>query len=541
MRSYLLVIVFALSAIGLFGQNADLSNPRNSVYNHLWYLQKEQFKPSIAAKSFENVQSEGEKLERLAIQLKQIYDGKGIFIDTSLISEDPNYLDSASGKHRFEISNKLPSIYLVRRKGNWVYSESSTELIQELHAEVYPMGLARLMNAIPDSFHSEFLGLEVGQYVGILFIIFFSLIIQRLFTFVFRRVIYTFLKKVSPAYVASKLLTKVAGPLSWFFVLMVAVQLVPGLLLPIGISRYVILILNLLKPLIGTLIFYHLVSLLAQFFENQAKKTSGTLDDQLVPLISKLMKGIVVVFGVAYMLFALDVDIRPYLLGVSFGGLALALAAQDTVKNLFGSAMIFLDRPFQIGDWVNFEGMDGTVESVGFRSTRLRTFHDSLISVPNGKFADGVVDNYGLRVYRRYSTKLTITYDTPPELVEGFIEGLRELVRNHPNTRKDYFEIHLNDLGATSLEIIFYIFFDTKNWSGELVARHEILMAVLRLAKALGIRFAFPTQTIHIEEVPGLSSLGPANDLGKADIDTSMMDFIEKWKKSLEAKGQGQN
>ena len=536
MRFFFLLVIFAFSASGLSAQSVDLSNPRSSIYNHLWYLQKEQFKPEIAAKSFLNIQSEGKKVERLAIQLKQIYDGRGIFIDTSLISEDPNYVDTVTGKARYFISDKLPNIYLVKRKGKWVYSESSTALIPALHSDVYPMGLARLMNAIPDSFHSEFLGLEIGQYVGIVFILILSILFQRIFTFVFRKVIYNFLKRISPAYVASKLLNKVAGPLSWFLVLGFAAQLVPALLLPIGISRYVILILNLLKPLFGTLVFYHLVGLLAQFFENQAQKTEGTLDDQLVPLVSKMMKGIVVVFGVAYMLFALDVDIRPYLLGVSFGGLALALAAQDTVKNLFGSAMIFIDRPFQIGDWVNFQGMDGTVESVGFRSTRMRTFHNSLITVPNGKFADGVVDNYGLRVYRRYSTKLTITYDTPPELIEIFVKGLQEVVKNHPDTRKDYFEIHLNDLGSASLDIIFYIFFQTKDWSGELAARHEILMAVLKLANTLGVRFAFPTQTIHIEEVPGQEGLTPIYDLDKVDFDAKMRDFVAAWKKSMETK-----
>lgn len=537
-KPFLLFIAVLLSLPMAFGQAVDLSTPRASVYNHLWYLQKEQYQPGIAAKSFENANSQNKKVERLAIQLKQIYDGRGIYIDTSLIPEDPNFIDTVSGKVRWTVSDKLPSIYLVKRKGKWVYSESTTEVIPKLHAEVYPMGLARIMNAIPDSFHTEFLGLQIAQYIGILFILALTFLFQRLFKFVFRKGIYTILKRISPAYIASNLLKKVAGPLGWFLVLGFVAQLVPALLLPIGVSRYLILILELLKPLFGTLVFYHLVSLLAQFFENQAKKTNGTLDDQLVPLVSKLMKGVVIVFGVAYMLFALDVDIRPYLLGVSFGGLALALAAQDTVKNLFGSAMIFIDRPFQIGDWIHFQGMDGTVESVGFRSTRVRTFYNSIITIPNGKFAEGVVDNYGLRVYRRYSTKLTITYDTPPELIEAFIKGLREMVKHHPNTRKDYYEIHLNDLGSASIEILFYIFFETKDWSGELAARQDLLMAVLKLADTLGVRFAFPTQTIHIEEMPGQQGLTPVYDLENVDFDAKMDDFIKQWKKGLPRKSK---
>ncbi|HPH83765.1 MAG TPA: mechanosensitive ion channel family protein, partial [Flavobacteriales bacterium] len=184
------------------------------------------------------------------------------------------------------------------------------------------------------------------------------------------------------------------------------------------------------------------------------------------------------------------------------GGLAFALAAQDTIKNMFGSLMIFVDKPFQIGDLVSADGFTGTVEEVGFRSTRIRTGANSLISVPNGKLVDMVVDNLGMRQFRRYKTFINLTYDTPVELIELYVKGLRQIVHLHPQTRAEENEIHVNEMSTSSISILFNVFFSSTSWSEELKARHEIILETIRLAEALGVRLAFPTQTLHIESFP---------------------------------------
>ena len=213
--------------------------------------------------------------------------------------------------------------------------------------------------------------------------------------------------------------------------------------------------------------------------------------------------------GLLFILNNLNVNITALLAGLSIGGLALALAAQETIKNFFGSIMIFLDRPFQIGDWISSDGIDGTVEEVGFRSTRIRTFRNSVTSVPNGRLADLTIDNHGLRMYRRFNTHIAVTYDTPPEVISTFVEGLKKIVARHPFTRKDYYEIHLHEMGNSSLNILFYIFFQVPGWTEELTCRHQILLEVLKLAESMKVRFAFPTQTLHMETFPGQPSLTP--------------------------------
>ena len=246
------------------------------------------------------------------------------------------------------------------------------------------------------------------------------------------------------------------------------------------------------------------------YLERLSKRTASTMDDQLIPIVRRSMKIFVVAIGILFVLHNWDVNITALLAGLSIGGLALALAAQETLKNFFGSIMIFLDRPFQIGDWVSGDGIDGTVEEVGFRSTRIRTFRNSLVTIPNGRLADLTIDNHGLRRYRRFNTHFTITYDTPVPLIELFVEALKKLVEDHPQTRKDYYEVHMHQMDNSSLNILFYIFFEVADWSAELKARHDILLKVLELAENLGVRFAFPTQTLHMETFPGQPSLTPS-------------------------------
>ena len=174
--------------------------------------------------------------------------------------------------------------------------------------------------------------------------------------------------------------------------------------------------------------------------------------------------------------------------------------------------------------------MDGSVEEVGFRSTRVRTFANSLVYVPNGKLMDMVINNYGLRQYRRYSTKISLTYDTPPLLINKFIEGLRKIIMDHPATRKDYFEVHLNEMSAHSLDILFYIFFDVDSWTKELESKHEVLIATLELAETLGVRFAFPTSTLFVEEAPGSGSLTPNYNTNSDEVDQKLKEFFDKKK-----------
>ncbi len=244
---------------------------------------------------------------------------------------------------------------------------------------------------------------------------------------------------------------------------------------------------------------YRLVDLAAGVFERRAAKTDTKLDDQLVPVVRKAAKVAVVALGILFALQNMDVDVTSLLALGTMGTLAVSFAAKDIVANLFGSLSIFADRPFQIGDWVVVGGTEGVVEEVGMRSTRIRTFYNSLITVPNSVITVTPVDNYGARRFRRTHITLNLTYSTSPEQLQAFCEGARAILAAHPKTRKDYYEVHFKGFGGSSLDVMMYFFFEVDNWTEELVGRHQVFMEVLRLAKELKVEFAFPTQTLHVE------------------------------------------
>ncbi|MEM6332307.1 MAG: mechanosensitive ion channel family protein [Planctomycetota bacterium] len=252
--------------------------------------------------------------------------------------------------------------------------------------------------------------------------------------------------------------------------------------------------------LAGTVSAWRLIDLIASFLIYRAARSKTQVDDVLVPLVRTTAKIFVVIVGVVWLAGVLDVldKLWPLVASLGIGSVAFAFAAKDTVENFFGSVAVLLDRPFNVGDWVQIEGHEGIVEEIGFRSTRVRTFYNSQITIPNSNLVRAVVDNYGRRRYRRWRTMLGVQYDTPPETLAAFTEGIRELIRLHPWTRKDYYQVYCNEFGDFSLQILLYMFFEVPDWNTELRERDRLFRDIVRLADALGVQFAFPTQTVHL-------------------------------------------
>lgn len=493
----------------LFAQEAyQLTSPYHTIFTFLDNLQSDNFNPSLAARTLNtDTHSQADK-ENLAIELIQILDGKGLFVNLDELPRDPDYGDTLSQKKRYVLFASTPEIYVEKVGNIWLFSSETVKSISRLHAQVYPMGLDKLLNLIPKGANKKFLGLNTWQYIGLLILGIFTFLLHKLLSFLLGNVLMRFFSRIRTE-LAKKFLQPIARPLSLLLVCLVLTWLIPVLSLPTSMSWVIFLFFRTAIPIYVIMIGFRIIDFISVFIQRHAESTSSTLDDQLAPLIRKSLKIVVFLVGSLYVLQNLEFNITALVAGLSIGTLAFALAAQDTIKNLFGSVTIFLDRPFQVGDWIVANDIDGSIEEVGFRSTRVRTFHNSLIYIPNGRLADMTIDNMGLRVYRRYRTSLALTYDTPPELIEAFIEGLHQIVQKHPDTRKDSYHIYLNQFNAASLDVLFYIFFQVPDWGAELKARQEVMLAVLRLAKTLGVRFAFPTQSLRIEDFPGQKSLSP--------------------------------
>jgi MscS family membrane protein len=507
----------------------NLNTPYTAALSFFYNLREDNYDPKAAAEVLKLTPGNQAEAEKLAIKLKQIFDGNGVFVRISEIPNDPNFIDSLySNQAKFFFDTKhLPLVYLEKTGREWKFSAFTVSQIEKMHRETYPYGTDRLLNFLPKLGNQVYLGLNFWQLAGLFILILLLFLSHKLITLLLDKVFLYFMAKLGYGYVGEKYLLPVARITSIYLIVVLSSLFIRLLQLPIEVVAFALKVLNAAKPFIITIVFYKIVDIVSVYFSKLAEKTESTLDDQLVPLLRKTLKAFVVIVGTLFVLKeGLEVDIVPLLTGLSIGGLAFALAAQDTIKNFFGSIMIFIDKPFQVGDWITSGDVDGTVEEVGFRSTRVRTFRNSVMYIPNGKIADATIDNHGLRHFRRFYTTLTITYDTPPQLIEVFVQGLRQIVEDHPYTRKNVYNIYFNNLSSYSQDIMFYIFFEVPNWTEELRCRHEILVSIVSLANSLGVRFAFPTQTLHMESFPEKNTLVPSYNNDIAVYQGKLKEFL---------------
>ena len=249
---------------------------------------------------------------------------------------------------------------------------------------------------------------------------------------------------------------------------------------------------------------YWLVDVPSIWLAKMAGKTRSRLDDMLVPVIRKSLRVTVVILILVQIAQILsDKPITSIIAGLGIGGLAIALAAQDTIKNIFGSFVLFTDKPFEMGDRIVVDGHDGPVEEVGLRSTKIRTLDGHLVTVPNGELANKTIQNIGKRPYIRRIADLTITYDTPTEKIDRAIEIVKEILDNHEGMHEDFPpRIYFNEFNAASLNIrVIYWYYPPDYWDF-MAFSERFNKEVFRRFNKEGIDFAFPTQTLYLAGDP---------------------------------------
>lgn len=513
----------------------SLASPYDAVFTHLYYLQDNSWHPDSSSLAL-NISNPGsEEAQEKAIKLKQFLDGAGYFIDLDAIPRDPNYTDTLTGMHRFVLYPAEPDVFLYKIGRRWVYSGTTVQAIDGLHARVYPFGTMRWL---PAWSQKRLFGLQLWQYLGVLLFIVFTYLFHRLLT----KVLGSFLEMLLQRFVhrehAVEFFNKVARPISLLALFLVLDKLYPALQFGSAVNRWVVAGFRVMEPVYGMLIGFQLVNLVMAYFENRAASTKSSMDDQLVPVVRNLLKGVVAVATIIVILNSLAIDITAVLGGVAFGTLAFALAAQDTIKNLFGSIVIFLDRPFQIGDFIIIGEHQGTVEEVSVRSTRIRTFNNSVITIPNGNIASAAIDNMGARVYRRLSSRVGLVYDTPPEVIEAFVEGVKEILRVDPGTAPDSIEVHVEALGETGIQVHMQAFLTVQTGPEEKVSKQMVLLAVLEMARFMGI------QLLALRPSPGAAmSLQPHEDPSGAipltkDPQQAMRTYLEAYKERFSAENR---
>lgn len=482
----------------------NLSSPYQSISRHLYYLQDDSYDPEKAAATIGGDLSLEERIKS-AIQLLEIYNAKGDYINMDLVPDDADFVDTLKNLPRYYIlPNKYPQIYLEKYQGEWLYSVNTIRNLPAIYQSTIPPAAQKFKSLVPEIGEKRFLGLKIWKWIGILIIAGISVLLYMLMDRGFNWAI----RKIIPRIFSSGILNldRVPPAAHVFGYLLISILLrnffMPMLILPIGLSRPLYIILSVLISVFGILFLFRIIDILADIFDSLADRTSTTLDNQLVPLISRIAKMLVAVFGIIFILDNLEVNVTALLAGVSIGGLALALAAQDTVRNFIGSITIFIDRPFTIGDFIEVGGVSGTVKEVGVRSSRIMASDGALISMPNGDLANKIILNHSLREYRRYSTTITVSYSTLPSTLAEFVDGVREIVIKHPKVREDSVGVQFHEMSASSLDIFYAAIFEETNYTAWLAARQEIFLDIMKLAEEMKVGFAFPSTSVYVESLP---------------------------------------
>jgi MscS family membrane protein len=240
--------------------------------------------------------------------------------------------------------------------------------------------------------------------------------------------------------------------------------------------------------------------------------TSRSLDSQLIRLGTRLVGFVAAVAILIEGGDELGFPAYSVLAGLGVGGLAVALAARDTIANLIGSLLITIEKPFRVGHVVRIGGSEGTVEDVGFRSTRIRTPDNSLVTIPSSAVVNTTVENLSIRTKRRQRFFVQVMYDTPREKVEQIVAGIRQLIVDHPLAEENTCQVRLNNFAESSLDILVIFNLMVEDYASELREREAVLLQIMDLVKDAGVEFAFPTRTLYIENGGGGSAARAASE-----------------------------
>lgn len=475
----------------------SLISPQRAMYTFIHYQIEGQENPEKAALPFSRAEVSREQQLELASQLKAVLDAKGILVVPEDMPSEPDYEDQISGVARYAPFSTLPDVYLQRYGGAWYFSQLTVKRIPELYENSISKLTLIALEHLPDWAMEKWLGLYIWQHIALFIWILGGFLLMKIFQFFLENYVKRLTTKTKTEW-DDNLLYEIESPLGYLFLALILKVTYSQLLLPVKVNAWMASSLSVLRDVIIFWLIYKLVNVFCDYLTYLTAKTKNTFDDQLVPLIRKSLKVFTFIVGLIFILQNNGVNVTAFITGLGIGGLAFALAAKDTLANLFGSVTIFLDRPFGIGDWIKAGDAEGIVEEVGFRSTRIRTFYNSQISVPNSVMANAEIDNLGRRKYRRIFTTLNVTYGTPTEKIQAFVDGIKSLIAANPKMRQDYYEVHFNNFGPHSLDIMVYAFFEVPTWSEELSQKHQFYMDIVKLAEKIGVDFAFPTQTIHL-------------------------------------------
>ncbi|MGH0038556.1 MAG: mechanosensitive ion channel family protein [Myxococcota bacterium] len=403
----------------------------------------------------------------------------------------------------------------------WKVSSLTVSQIPDLYAELGPV---LLEGFLPPVFQEVSLfGLLLVEWLELLLVALGAWLLARLLTRVVRAILSRFHDPVTAERelnVARHLERPIRAALT--ILLFSAGHHALGLAIPVEAALGVIE--RMLLVLVGVSFVFRLIDLGALALHARAERLGNAA---LIPVLvpgQRLVKVLMLLLGLLGVLGTLGVDITAAVAGLGVGGIAIALAAQKTIENLFGGVTLFADKPVAVGDFCRYGDSVGTVEEIGLRSTRIRSLDRTVVTVPNSEFSNLALENFARRDRMRLWTMIGVRYETSPEQLRFLLTRLREVLVAHPRVTDDPARVRFVGFGACSLDLEVFAYVDTADWGEFLTIREDVYLRFMDVVSEAGTGFAFPSSTTYIGRDEGLD----------ADRTRAAEQQVERWRESGE-------
>jgi MscS family membrane protein len=487
------------------------TTPRGAVLGFIKAAQAEDYG---RAAMYLDVRPGTGQAQDLAQQLKLILD-RGLRVNLDFLSTRPEgALEDSTNPNRDLVGvvtggGKSFDIHLDRvQRGKspplWLFASDTLRKVPEIYDEIGPPWIeAFLPRPLLDT---RFLTFSLWQWIGTLLVIPIALLAARVFNSLL------LIPALRPAvrYVTREQDDRQLSRIEWpvrLLTLVVASHVSMSLLALPFLARQLWGRIAMTLAIVGTTwLIIRLNHIVAELTGRHLAHTAGTASVSIVRLVQRLVTAVAILTGGLVFLYMLGFNLTAALAGLGVGGIAIALAAQKTLENLFGGIMLTSDQPVRVGDFCRFGDQVGTVEDIGLRSTRIRTPDRTLVSVPNGHFSSISLENFGLRDKIWFHPTIPLRYETTADQLRYVLAEIRRLLYAHPKVESQSARVRFVGLGSSSLNLEIFAYIRATDYAVFLEIQEDLLLRLMDIIERSGTSFAFPSHTVYLTKGPRLDA-----------------------------------
>ncbi len=348
-------------------------------------------------------------------------------------------------------------------------------------------------------FQQTIFDIPIANFILAILVFLAILFLRKIFT----KIVLVFLQnlaKYTTTHYDDKIISALKSPIRFMFIIM-ALHLFFVL-----IFKDTELIKNILNTLIIYTIFWAIINT-TEALRGLIYKTTGRfnadLSKEIGNFVLAILKILIMGIGLGAILQVWGINVTALIASLGIGGLAFALAAKDTVANLFGSFSLLADKSIRIGEWIKVSGAEGLIEDIGMRTTKIRSFQKSLITVPNHIVANTPLENFSRRGIRRIKMRIGLVYSTDSQQMQNIVKEIKDMLQAHEDiSQNDTLLVNFESFGDSALNIFIYTFTKTANWANYLDIREDIHLKIMKIVEDNKSSFAFPSQSIYVESLP---------------------------------------